>query len=42
MKELYEHICWLLDTTDYTIEEIADELKCPPDWVIDVVEDRCV
>ena len=42
MKELYESICWLLDTTQLTSSEIAEELGCPVAWVQDVVEERAV
>jgi DNA-binding transcriptional regulator LsrR (DeoR family) len=42
LKELYENICWLLDTTQMTASEIADELNCPLPWVQDVIEERCI
>jgi uncharacterized protein (DUF111 family) len=44
MKELWENINYALDTyigAEYkSCEEIADELKCPVEWVNEVVEQR--
>ena len=40
MAELYQDINYLLDNTYLLCQEIADELKCPVDWVNDVVEQR--
>ena len=42
MKELYENICWLLDTTQMTATDIAEKLNCPVAWGQDVIEERCV
>ena len=40
MKELWENINYLLDTTKWSCEEIANALKCPVDMVNGVVEER--
>jgi hypothetical protein len=40
MKELWENINYLLDTTKWSCEEIANYLKCPVDMVNGIVEQR--
>jgi hypothetical protein len=40
MKELYEEINYLLDTTRWSCAEIADYCSCPEDWVNEIVEQR--
>jgi hypothetical protein len=40
MKELWEEINYLLDTTRWSCAEIADYCSCPVDWVNDIVEER--
>lgn len=40
MKELYENINWLLDTTKWSITEISNYLCCPVEWVEEIVEQR--
>lgn len=40
VKEVWEDIHYLLDTTKFSCEEIANTLKCPVEWVEDVVEQR--
>jgi hypothetical protein len=40
MKELWENINYLLDTTRWSIEEISNYLNCPVKWVEEVVEQR--
>jgi hypothetical protein len=40
MKELYEDIHYLLDTTRFSCDEIANSLKCPVEFVEEIVEQR--
>jgi hypothetical protein len=40
MKELWENINYLLDTTKWSCEEIANALKCPVEFVNEIVEQR--
>ena len=40
MKNLWEDINYLLDTTQMLCDEIAATLECPVEWVNEVVEDR--
>ena len=40
MKELWEDIHYLLDTTRWSIDEIANKLGCPVEMVEGVVEER--
>jgi hypothetical protein len=40
MKELWEEINYLLDTTRWSCDEIANYCSCPVDWVNDIVEER--
>lgn len=40
MKELWEDINYLLDTTKWSIDEIANSLSCPVEMVEGVVEQR--
>ena len=40
MKNLLEDINYLLDTTKWSIDEIANYLECPISWVNEVVEER--
>ena len=40
MKELWEDIHYLLDTTKFSCEEIANALKCPLYMVEEIVEER--
>jgi hypothetical protein len=40
MKELWEDIHYLLDTTKWSCEEIANSLKCPVEFVEEIVEQR--
>lgn len=40
VKNLVEDINHLLDTTKWTIDEIANYLECPISWVNDIVEQR--
>jgi len=40
MKELWENIHYLLDTTKWSCEEISNALKCPIEWVNEIVEER--
>ena len=40
VKELWEDIHYLLDTTKFSCEEIANTLKCPVEWVEEIVEQR--
>jgi hypothetical protein len=40
MKSLWEDINYLLDTTKFSCEEIANTLGCPVDWVNEIVEQR--
>jgi hypothetical protein len=40
MKELWENINYLLDTTRWSIAEISNYLGCPVEWVEEVVEQR--
>ena len=40
VKELWEDINYLLDTTKWSIDEIANALKCPVSMVESVVEER--
>ena len=40
MKELYENINYLLDTTHLLCQEIADLLKCDVKYVNEIVHDR--
>ena len=40
MKELYEDIHYLLDTTRFSCDEIANSLKCPVEMVEEIVEER--
>jgi hypothetical protein len=40
MKELWEDVNYLLDTTKFSCEEIANALKCPVDIVNAIVEQR--
>lgn len=42
MKEIWEDINYLLDTTKYSCQEIANYLAIPVDWVNDVVEQRWI
>ena len=42
MKELWEDIHYLLDTTKWSCVEIANKLQCPVDWVNDIVEQRWI
>jgi hypothetical protein len=40
MKELWEDIHYLLDTTKWSCDEIANSLKCPVEMVNEIVEER--
>ena len=40
MKELWEEINYLLDTTKWSCEEIANYCSCPIEMVNGIVEDR--
>jgi 8-oxo-dGTP pyrophosphatase MutT (NUDIX family) len=40
MKELWEEINYLLDTTKWSCEEIANYCSCPVDMVNGIVEQR--
>lgn len=40
MKDLWEQINSLLDTTKWSCEEIANYLETPVSWVNEVVEER--
>jgi hypothetical protein len=40
MKEIWENINFLLDTTNLLCQEIADELGIPVSFVNEVVEQR--
>jgi len=40
MKELYENINYLLDTTHLLCQEIADQLSCPVEYVNQIVHQR--
>ena len=40
MKELWEEINYLLDTTRWSCDEIANYCSCPVDWVDEIVEQR--
>jgi hypothetical protein len=40
MKQLWENINYLLDTTHLLCQEIADELDCPVEMVNDIVHQR--
>ena len=40
MKELWEDIHYLLDTTKWSCDEIANSLKCPVEFVEEIVEQR--
>ena len=40
MKELWESINYLLDTTKWSIAEISNYLGCPVEWVEEIVEQR--
>lgn len=40
MKELWEEINYLLDTTKWSCEEIANYCGCPIEMVNGIVEDR--
>lgn len=40
MKELWEDIHYLLDTTRWSIDEIANKLGCPVEMVEEIVEER--
>ncbi len=40
MKDLYEDINYLLDTTGFSCDEIAAMVKCPVDYVNEIVEQR--
>jgi hypothetical protein len=42
MKHLWEDINYLLDTTKFSCEEIANSLSCPVDWVNEIVEQRWI
>lgn len=39
VKELYADVAELLETTDMSVEEIADTLKCDEQFVEDVLYD---
>jgi len=40
MKDLWEEINYLLDTTKWSCEEISNYCGCPIDWVNEIVEQR--
>jgi hypothetical protein len=40
MKNLWEDINYLLDTTKWSCEEVANYLEVPVSWVNEVVEER--
>jgi hypothetical protein len=40
MKNLWEDVNYLLDTTKWSCEEISNYLKCPVYLVEDIVEER--
>jgi predicted XRE-type DNA-binding protein len=40
MKTLWEDINYLLDTTKWSCEEVANYLEVPVSWVNEVVEER--
>ena len=40
VKELWEEINYLLDTTKWSIEEISNYVSCPLAMVEGIVEDR--
>jgi hypothetical protein len=40
MKQLWEDINYLLDTTRWSIAEISNYLGCPEQWVEEIVEQR--
>jgi hypothetical protein len=40
MKELWEEINYLLDTTRWSCDEIANYCSCPVDWVNEIVDQR--
>ena len=40
MKGLWENINYLLDTTKWSCEEIANSLNCPVEFVNEIVEQR--
>ena len=40
MKEIYENINYLLDTTHLLCQEIADELSIPVEYVNQIVHQR--
>jgi hypothetical protein len=40
LKVLWENINYLLDTTKWSCEEIATALKCPVEFVNEIVEQR--
>ena len=40
MKQIWEDIHYLLDTTGMSCDEIAYRVGCPIEWVNDVVEQR--
>jgi hypothetical protein len=40
MKELWEDIHYLLDTTKWSCDEIANALSCPVEMVNEIVEER--
>lgn len=40
MKDLWEQINYLLDTTKWSCQEVANYLEVPVSWVNEVVEDR--
>jgi hypothetical protein len=42
MKEIWEDINYLLDTTKYSCQEIADTIGCPVEWVEEIVEERWI
>jgi hypothetical protein len=40
MKEIYENINYLLDTTRWSCEEVANYVNCPIEWVNEIVHGR--
>ena len=40
MKDLWEQINYLLDTTKWSCDEVANYLEVPVSWVNEVVEER--
>jgi hypothetical protein len=40
MKDLWEQINYLLDTTKWSCEEVANYVKCPVEVVDGIVEQR--